>query len=60
MVVARAEVPGGFGGLIFFLGNCLCLRDHADYFFLGVSPGLLAARPCGVFLKFPFSCLFTA
>ena len=29
-------------------------------FFLGVSPGLLAAQPCGFFFEFPFSCLFTA
>ena len=38
VVEKRAEVPGGFGGSIFFLGNCLCLWDHADYFFLGGFP----------------------
>ena len=30
----------------------MCLWDHAEFFFLGVSPGLLAARPCGCFLSF--------
>ena len=27
---SQLEVPGGFDGFIFFLGNCLCLSDHAS------------------------------
>ena len=53
MVVAKGRGPWRFcGGLFLCLGNCLCLWDHAVFFFLGLPQGCWQRNHVDSFLSF--------